>query len=315
MLINPLAFRMGVRRRAERITEQIRARGEPVFEVAGLDKIQAAIEQAIDQGVTRLILAGGDGTVQAAVTWLVRTADSGRLPELVVLGGGRTNFVARDLGTRDRLVKTLQRALEQNGGDSAGLRIERRRTLKLAHPDLGEEHAFFVAGGSIDHVIRNLHAWRASQRGWKGHGSFATQAALIRFGIARLRGREGYRPRPMTIETDTLGRLAGPVGPLLVTTLPHDNGLLDPYAARGHGPLRLTAIRTGAARFWTGLPAIARGRFGARRDLDAGYLSGACNRITFHGIDSLSVDGQEYDLDPDHDVEITPGPELRFLRP
>lgn len=308
VVINPGAFRMMHRQRTARIERLIEQHGGQIHPAAGLAQIQRALDRILETGVDRLVLAGGDGTLQGAVTYLARQVAGDRRPELVVLGGGRTNFVARDLGTRDRLVQTLERALAPGQP-----RATERRTLCLRHPDLPEQHGFFAAGGTVDQLIRQVHAWQAAGSSWFRHGRFATQFGLARIGLARVLGRGDRQAAELAIAADGLGRIEGRFGILLLTTLPHDLGGIDPYADRSRGPVRMTAIRKRAARFWLGLPAILRGRFTRHQHPATGYLTGRSERVTIHNIASLTLDGQAFDLDPAHPLEITAGPAFRFL--
>ena len=54
------------------------------------------------EGVELIAVAGGDGTLQAALTGLLRdlALPAETLPKLLVIGGGTTNMSAADLGTR-----------------------------------------------------------------------------------------------------------------------------------------------------------------------------------------------------------------------
>ena len=309
MLINPAAFRMRHRRRSTRMAQLIEGHGGRIYPASALDQMHGVLERILNDGVDRLVLAGGDGTLQGTVTYLACRVPPDHRPDLVVLGGGRTNFVARDLGTRDQLVATLKRVLA-----AEHLQANKRRTLCLRHPGLPEQHGFFVAGGYIDRIIRHIHAWRAARSGWLHEGRFATQFGLAALGMRRLLRANAPLPE-LTVDAGELGSLAGPVSLLLLTTLTHADGGLDPYAQRGSGEVRLTAIRKGASGFWTGLPAIARGRFSARHAPAAGFLSGRCDRVVIHNLPGISMDGQEFGLDPAVPLEITAGPNFNFLQP
>jgi len=100
---------------------------------------------------------------------------------------------------------------------------------------------------------------------------------------------------------------------LLATTLLHRTGALDPYAPRGHGPLRLTAVTAGAHRFWSALPRLLTGRYSTAMTADKGYLSGRCERVRITGLAGYVLDGERFDTDPARPVEIVPGPVLRFF--
>ncbi len=307
-----MAFRMSLRHRSERIGRWLEAQGKHVYPISELHEIHAALAELTHTGCTRLVVAGGDGTLQGIVTWLARHVAHANLPELVVLGGGRTNFVARDLGTRDRFLTTLAAALQPGHQD---LHVESRHTLRLRHPSIGEQHAFFVAGAQVDHAIRRVHAWRATRSGWRGNGRFGTQFGLAHLAVMNLLGKDRHMARRMQISATPLGAVDGPCRLLVLSSLPHDRGLFDPYARRGTGPIRLTAVLADARAYWRNLPRLALGRLPARLEPAQGYLSGRCHRVSIRGVGQLSIDGQETDLDIGEALEVDAGPVFRFLRP
>jgi len=311
-LINPASFRMRIEARAARTAATVRAHAGAVFEVNGLADIHAALENACRPGLERLIIAGGDGTLQAAVTWLAEHYAGGPVPELIVLAAGRTNYVAADIGTGRHFQHTLETILEH-----APDRLQpiRRQTLVLSHPDLGRQHGFFVAGASLDEIIRWAHARQPgpAARRWAQYAASttATLGLLARWSAGRFR----FRLPRLDIEADGLGRLDGACRFLLLTSLPLDGHLVRPYARRGRGALRVTAIAAPARRLALRLPGLLCGRFGAAMRPDQGYLSGRAPAISIRGIDAITLDGQEFDLDPACPLQIESGPTFRFLRP
>ncbi|MDT8448594.1 MAG: diacylglycerol kinase family protein [Wenzhouxiangellaceae bacterium] len=311
-LINPLSFRMSLRDRAERSAASIRAHGGEVFEVNGLDSIQQALHEALQRPIGRLVLAGGDGTLQATATWLARHRDQYPLPELIVLAAGRTNYVAADLGTRKNFLATLERILE-TGVD--GLHPVDRATLALKHPSIGTEHGFFMAGAIVDQVIRDVHRWQEEHPGWRRRHHAASAFGVARIALRRLFGVHRFESPRLEIEAAGLGRIGGPCRFLLATTLLLGRSLVDPYARRGEGALRLTAVRRDARALYRHLPRLVSGRFSAAMNPKVGYLSGNCSRIRIHGIGAITLDGQEFDLDVRTPLTIETGQVFRFLRP
>ena len=101
----------------------------------------------------------------------------------------------------------------------------------------------------------------------------------------------------------------------MLSSLNHDSSIVDPYARRGAGALRMTAIRAGAKRLPLRLARVARGRFNSEMNEINGYISGRCNRVMIKNISMITLDGQEFDLDQNHPLRISPGPAFRFLRP
>lgn len=311
-LINPLSFRMSLRDRAARTAERVRGQGGTVFEVSDLAQIERALERILHQPVRRLVVAGGDGTLQGSVSWLARHVPPGSMPQLILLSAGRTNYVADDIGTRSHFLETLETVLSRAPDQ---LHPVDRPTLKLEHPSLGEQHGFFLAGAMIDEVIRYVHRWQATGDNWLHRRHAASTAGVLSLAWRRALGRYRFDLPRLTIEADGLGDMDAECRFLMVSTLRHDNSLVDPYASRGEGRLRLTAVEAGAKRLPLRLTKLARGQFSASMKSENGYISGYCNRIMIRNLARLTLDGQEFDLDEGQPLNVSPGPVFRFLRP
>ncbi len=311
-LINPLSFRMSLHDRAAKSAERVRAHAGEVFEVTSLTEIEQALARALRQSVRYLVIAGGDGTLQGAVSFLARRLGPDEMPALILLSAGRTNYVADDIGTQNHFLDTLERILTT---PADRLHPVDRPTLKLEHPSIGEQHGFFMAGAMVDEVIRYVHGWQAERDSWLRRRHAASTAGALSIGMRWAARRHRFDLPRLKVETDGLGRLDDSCRFLMVSSLNHDSSLIDPYARRGEGPLRITAIRTGAKRLPLRLPRVVRGRFSTAMDEESGYISGRCNHIVINNIRSITLDGQEFDLDETHPLEISPGPVFRFLRP
>ena len=313
-LINPLSFRMSLRDRAERSIRHIQKYGGQAFEASQLDDIEESLASAYAEPstITRLVVAGGDGTLQAVVSWLARHLEPSNFPDLIVLSAGRTNYVAADVGTRKHFLDTLEQILTH---EADALHPVQRPTLRLQHPSFGQQIGFFVAAGWIDYIIRDIHQWRGMRSSWWRNHHGATAVGLIRLGFRSLTGRSNYQPDHLEIDAGELGQLNGSNKLLLMTTLELNHSMANPYASQGTGALRVTAIRDKAKGFRRNFTSILRGRFGPRMNIKNGYLSGNCNSILINNINQVTLDGQEFDLDPEQPLRVDVGPIFRFLRP
>ena len=315
-LINPLSFRMSLRDRAERSIQRVRAHGGLAIEASRLEEIEHALSAAYrdpaPKRISRLVVAGGDGTLQAAVSWLSRNLSPQHFPDLIVLSAGRTNYVAADVGTRKHFLETLERILSRPVDARHPVQ---RYTLRLEHPDFGQQVGFFAAAGLIDYAIRDIHQWRAKRPGWWRNHHGATAAGLVRLGYRWLTGQSSYRPSELAIDAGELGRMDGPCKLLMMTTLELSESIARPYARHGSGDIRMTAVHAGARAFKRSFPRLLRGRFKHWMNIENGYLSGNCDNILINNINQITLDGQEFDLNPEMPLRVTPGPIFRFLRP
>lgn len=311
-LINPLSFRMSLRDRTRRTEDWVLRHGGLPFKATSLDEIHAALARSLEAGCRCIILAGGDGTLQAAATWLHEHCPAEDLPELIVLGAGRTNYVAADLGTRRDFLATLEKILHS---DPAQLHPVLRHAMVFEHPDLGRQCGFFAAGAVVDQIIRDVHAWRSAHPGWQRNHHAASAVGVARILFRRLRGRHRFELRRIAVEADGLGRLHAPCRLLLLTSLHLHRTLADPYAERGSGALRMMAVDADATRFWPRVARLATGRYSTQMNPENGYLSGNCDHIRIENLDQITIDGEEFTLNPAQPLTVRTGPRFRFLRP
>ncbi len=311
ILANPRSFRMSLRGRLSRITDIANQHGI-ALEVAGKpEEIIRAADRAVATGIEVLVVIGGDGTLQAVVTHLAQSDLQTRLPAIMMLGGGRTNYTARDIGTHQHLIDTLERALDPSGALSETTRY----TLQVEQDGHPPAHGFFIAGALVDYVIRECHHYRQSGSGTLRTGHVSTLVRLLQLAGAGLVGRSQFQSPDIAIETDEIGSLTTPARLLMITSLHHRREWIDPYRAAGAGMVRLTAVSSDAKHFWLRIRRLLSGRHHADMNPETGYLSGRCNEISIKGLKHISLDGQEYDFDPDRPVTIRTGRAFRFLHP
>ena len=308
VLLNPRSFRMGLRNRADRLTSLLKHHALPFQAVQNADDIQRAIQVALDKRIKCLIIIGGDGTLQGAATCLARLETPFR-PRILMLGGGRTNYTARDLGTQDKLITTLTAALEQ----SESFTPRQRRTLAIGQEGRPIQHGFFIAAGLVDWIIRDCHAYRASGTGPLRTGHLSSSWRLLQLAGQALIGRGGYCPPRLVVKGEGIEAFDHANRLLLMTTLEHAGDWVVPYADRGQGAIRLSAIDHRAKGFWLRLPRLLSGRYSPSMTPDQGYLSQRSDAFVLHGLSSISLDGQDFDFDPHHPVSVEAGLELEFL--
>ncbi len=311
LIINPRSFRLSRGQLAARARATAERLGATVVEAREPAAFSRALEDFLPRRPRMVAILGGDGTVQATVTHLAKLAPPAGMPPLLVLGGGRTNLTAHDLGQRSTLLRRLEKALSTAPDE---LQTTMRHTLRIQQSPALDEHGFFVAGAVVDSVIRDCHAHQQSGHGLHRNGPLSTAWRLMQIGVLSLLGRMRFASPELRLQADGLGELAGPTRVLVVTTLTHQQGLLNPYDDGGQGVIRVTAIRNDAQGFWWRLPRILTGRFHRRMQPATGYLSGHCEGLRIHGLAGFALDGQEYDTDPEQPVTVTPGPEVRFIR-
>jgi hypothetical protein len=310
-LMNPRSFRLSQGHLAASVESLAAQHGATIWAVDSPEAIAVALGGALGNSPRWLGVLGGDGTVQEVVTQLGER--SGPVPPLLVLGGGRTNLTAMDLGQSGDLLGRLERALKHPVNR---LRTAQRTSLRLQCGDQPSEIGFFLAAAGLDDIIRDCHEYRASgPPGPLRSGHLSTGWRLLQLMFMKLTGRLRFPCHKLQLDAGVLGTLEGATRLLVVSSLNYEGILPAPFAERGQGAIRCTAIAADARRFWWRAPRIVAGRFPAAATLDQGYLSGRCEALTVEGLHRFTLDGQEFDMPDNAALRIEPGPQYRFLCP
>lgn len=311
LIVNPRSFRAG-RGLAERASALAAARGAEVVRVESADDVPPALATILARRQRQVAVLAGDGTVREVIEGLARLPAGAWRPDLLILPGGRTNLTAADLVPRADPLGTLATALDQASDGRWDAAIVERRPLCVLQPPAPPRFGFFFGGAAVDNVVRRAQDHRYGGSGPLRTGHLSTPWVLARLGALALVGRADIPSPALEIEAQGLGDLRGEIRLLLATTLLHRSGRFDPYAGRGQGALRLTAVTHGARRFWPALPRLLTGRYSAAMNVDNGYLSGHCEQVRIGGLAGYVLDGERFDTDPARPVVVDPGPRLRF---
>ncbi len=315
LIVNPLSYSLANGRLAAQAIAVAKRHGAGVLEARGPEAIAAGLDGALARGTRRVVVLSGDGTVQAVADYLAALPAGIPQPQLLLLAGGRTNLTAADLDGRGAVLAKLDSALARSAGDPVGgFRVQHRHTLMVEQAPAPPRHGFFVAAALVDAAIRRCHHYRQGG-GWFRSSRFGTTWCLLKAAIPALRGRAPFASPELDVDVPGRGRLRGSVRLLVATTLAHERQWFNPYAERGKGIVRLTAVAAGARRFWRSLPRLLSGRLTPAMDLDGGYLSGRCDGFTVHGLDGYTIDGQSFRTDPAREVTVRSGVRLEFLLP
>lgn len=310
LLVNPRSFGAARACLSERAAALARACGVELIEAADPSGFAAATDRVVATGQP-LLLLGGDGTVQAVVDRLAALPSDVPRPQLMVFGGGRSNMIAADLGGRGAVLSKLEAALHRwRHGPALGVQL--RCPLRIEQPSIPARHGFVLCAGLLDLIIRACHADR--ERGGSGlrHGEAGTAWSILKL---VLRSRFGRAPSLDALEVAVADgtAMAAAAHVLLATTLQGHATRLHPFARRGTGAIRFTALAARGPGLWLRLPWLATGRFTASMDPAHGYLSGGTDRLRVLGLSRYTLDGEEFDADPARPFVIGEGRPLAFL--
>lgn len=192
------------------------------YEVEEIGQITKALEMIARVKPRVLVINGGDGTVQSALTELYHGGHfEGTPPPVAVLPNGKTNLIALDLGAESDPLEALSRIIEVAKGDLSE-HIVVRELIALsdgsegARPVLG----MFLGGAGLAETILYCRHKIYPLGLPNGLSHFLTAIAVIFSAIVSVKASFlPQRSKPVSITFIRSGELHGTFSVLIVTTL------------------------------------------------------------------------------------------------
>ncbi|PZU58444.1 MAG: diacylglycerol kinase [Sphingobium sp.] len=285
------------------------------YEVEHVDQIGRALQTIARVDPAVIVINGGDGTVQAALTELYQGEHfKGKVPPIAVLPNGKTNLIALDLGIHGDPIKALERIVQiaKNGVDG---HVVARELIALTNgqadsrPVLG---MFLGGAGLADYILycRNkIYPLGLSNSLSHVLTAIAVVLSLL-FGI---RGK--YMPpatRPVSISLIRDGQLRGRFTVLIVTTL--ERLLLGARTSEeARGSMKLMAVDQSGPALLRAVFAILSGRFGTRKMQGIHLEQGDTIRIEGNG-SSVILDGELFEANEGRPIVLRSTTPVPFLR-
>ena len=295
------------------------ARHDDIFhyEVEHVDQIGAALKSIARVKPKVLVVNGGDGPVQAALTELYHGGHfEDAPPPVAVLPNGKTNLIAHDLGADGDALDALERVLELARTD-LDPHIVQRELISLSdgsptgRPVLG---MFLGGAGLADTILYCRHKiYPLGLPNWVAHG-----LALLLGLLAILIGRPArFLPRPplpLTVSVTKRGVLQGTFAFLMVTTLQRllFSGNM-PGTGTSAGSMQLLVIERSIPALLRALFASIRGRLGRIR-LNGVHLERG-DEIRIEGShSSVLMDGELFEPGHGRPIVLRPTAPVPFLK-
>ena len=266
------------------------------YEVEDVDQIGEAIRTMAMVGPRVVVINGGDGTVQAALTELYSGGHfGGSPPPVAVLPNGKTNLIALDLGAEGDPIKALQRVIDLVETGRLEDHVIQRQLISLdsggeARPVLG----MFLGGAYLADVMLYCRN-RIYPLGLPNGVSHFLAAILglfaMMFGLGG--GRLPPKPEAMTVSLIRQGEFKGKFSLLIVTTL--EKLLLSIRtndAAGESGQMKLLAVERGMGALVRMLGATWRGTLG-QNQLDG---------VHFQQGDEIRIEGERSNVILDGEI-------------
>jgi hypothetical protein len=253
------------------------------YEVEKADQVGEALKQIALVRPKILIINGGDGTVQAALTEIYNGEHFGEeRPPVAVLPSGKTNLIAIDLGAQGDPIAALERLLEIAKADLSPHIVARE--LIALRCGIGEQRpviGMFLGGAGLADTMLYCRE-KIYPLGLSNGLSHAL--TLLAF-IVRLvlKAKAGFLPPPPS-QTDLVFReratLSGRFSVLAVTTL--EKLLLSgQVGGEGRGPLKLFAIEESTT-------SVVRGYLAG---IGGGYKGKKMRGVHFEEVDEVTIEG------------------------
>jgi Diacylglycerol kinase catalytic domain len=286
------------------------------YEVEDVAQVSRALEMIARVKPKVLVVNGGDGTVQAALTELYHGGHfEGTPPPVAVLPNGKTNLIALDLGADGSPLKALENILTIAQGDLSA-HIVPRKLIALtggsqnARPVIG---MFLGGAGLADTILYCRH--KIYPLGLpNGISHLLTVFAVFASAIFGLKA-DFLPPRSNAVRISTMrdGELTGRFSVLVVTTL--EKLLMGGKVAGGEsdGRLKLLAVDQRPIAIMRVVWASLIGLLGKKRYTGVHVSEG--DMIQIDGDDSSVVlDGEVFLTRRDHPIVLRSTPPVPFLK-
>ena len=287
------------------------------YEVEHVEQISTALMTIARVKPKVLVINGGDGTVQAALTELYHGGHFGaNPPPVAVLPNGKTNLIALDLGATGDPVAALKRVMKIAEADMAPHIVSRELISLtdgslLAKPALG----MFLGGAGLAETMLYCR-YKIYPLGLPN--SISHVLTLIAALFANLFGvRSGFLPRvpsPLKVSVLRHGQIQGKFSLLMVTTL--ERLLLNTDLSRAEkqpGALQLMVIEQRPGVLLRVLFTVMRGRLG--RSKVTGLHLERGNEIRIEGEGSnVILDGELFQTESGRPIILKPTLPIPFLR-
>jgi hypothetical protein len=284
------------------------------YEVEDVSQIGEAMRSIARIRPAVLVINGGDGTVQAALTELHGGRHFGDAPPPVaVLPNGKTNLIALDLGAQGDPLAALGRVLELAKADLAPHTVQRELIALSCGPETNRPVLGMFLGGAglADSILYCRHKlYPLGLPNGLCHVLTALAVLLsVLFGI-----RAAFlppRPAPVRISMMRDGQITGRFTFLIVTTL--ERLLHGGRTQAGSGHLKLMAVDQNRGAVLRALIAGVRGRLGRNRLEGVHVEQGDMIRIEGER-SNVILDGELFQADTGQPIVLRTTPPVPFLK-
>jgi len=286
------------------------------YEVERAEQIGDAMKTIARVKPKLLVINGGDGTVQAALTELYNGDHfaEGALPPVAVLPSGKTNLIAMDLGVHGDPVRSLERLIALAQHDLAPHLVAREMIAlsggaKGGKPVIG----MFLGGAGLADIMLYCRD-RIYPLGLpNGLSHLLTAFAVVLRQVFGLRAKFlPPDPRPLSISVRKGAAITGRFALLAVTTL--EKLLLSgEIGGQARGTLKFVAVEQRAGSLLNAFFASLGGKLGSRKMI--GVHVEEADEISIEGDSSqVILDGETFSAEIGMPILLRRAAPLSFVR-
>lgn len=286
------------------------------YEVEEIGQVPKALEMIARVKPKVLVINGGDGTVQSALTELYHGGHfDGAPPPVAVLPNGKTNLIALDLGAEGTALEALERILEVAKGDMTE-HIVARKMIALtdgsegARPVLG----MFLGGAGLAETILYCRHKIYPLGLPNGLSHFLAAVAVMFSAVFGMKADFlPQRAKPVSISFIRKGELQGIFSVLIVTTL--EKLLLGSRTTEmtSRGQMKFMAVDQRTGTMFRVIFESIIGRLGRRKVEGVHIEQGDIIRIESVK-SSVVLDGEVFEAKNGQPIVLRSTPPVPFLR-
>ena len=281
-----------------------------------MDQIAKALEMIARVKPKVLVINGGDGTVQSALTELYHGGHfEGTPPPVAVLPNGKTNLIALDLGVEGDPLEALAQIMEAAKGDLSE-HIIVRELIALSDDSEGARPVLgmFLGGAGLAETILYCRHKIYPLGLPNGLSHFLTAIALIFSTFVGVKASFlPARSKPVSISFIRNGELQGTFAVLIVTTL--EKLLLGGQAgnSKQRGLMKFLAVDQAPMAMLKMMAASLRGKLGQTAMTGVHFQQGDVIRIDSEQ-SSVVLDGEVFEAYLGSPIVLRSTPPVPFLK-
>lgn len=298
------------RKRPERIRSLVNDIGGDAYDVADLDSIRDATRRLGDAGTDVIVVNGGDGTVHAVLTRLMRLDSP--MPLVAAIPGGTTNLTANDLSGPMTPEQALERLGQLKKLAPDALPRVGRRVLEVTVDDAEPQYGLIMSAGA---TLRGMEHFRdnVASRGFRGELAAGFSVARGLFGVAR--GKTAWTAKHLADvrwgddpdwRRDRIMFIGTTMDRLMLGFRPWWGGQTE--------PIHVTALRQRPTALMRVLPSFLRGRRHHLMMPANGYRSANVDSFELRSGSGFALDGEIFPLASNERVRVRATEPVSFLR-